>query len=170
MSNELEIKKSECQRFLEELEGVAVSEAKEVNAQTVVTQMSSQARGHAEVCAECRGAVEDLAETRRALLPMGTPVAEAGPWFAARVMAAIRAKENELDERSNGVWLGVRRLAPRLVALCTVVLLVGTTLAYQMRQQNLARQLQLQPAESVFESVPAPLNDDVLVGAQGERP
>jgi len=25
-------------------------------------------------------------------------------------------------------------------------------------------------AESVFESVPAPLNDDVLVGGQGERP
>ncbi len=170
MPNELEMKNSECGRFLEELEGVAASDAKEVNAQTVVTQMSSQARGHAEVCAECRGAVEDLAETRRALLPMGTPVAEAGPWFAARVMAAIRAKENELDERSNGVWLGVRRLAPRLVALCTVVLLVGTTWAYQMRQQDLARQLQLQSGESVFESVPAPLNDDVLVGAQGERP
>ena len=170
MSNELEMKNNECGRFLEELEGVAVSDAKEVSAQTVVTQMSSQARGHAEVCAECRGAVEDLAETRRALLPMSTPVAEAGPWFAARVMAAIRAKENELDQRSNGVWLGVRRLAPRLVALCAVVLLVGTTWAYQVRQQDLARQLQLQPAESVFESVPAPLNDDVLVGAQGERP
>jgi hypothetical protein len=144
--------------------------AVEVNSQTVLAQMSSAARGHAEVCAECSGAVEDLAETRKALLPMSTPVAEAGPWFAARVMAAIRAKENELEERSNGVWLGVRRLAPRLVALCAVVLVVGTTWAYQVRQEDLARQLALRPAESVFESAPAPLNDDVLVGGQGERP
>jgi hypothetical protein len=170
MLNELEMKNSECGRFLEELEAVAAGDAKEVNAQTVVTQMSRQARGHVEVCADCRSAVENLAETQRALLPMSTPVAEAGPWFAARVMAAIRARENELAERSNGVWLGVRRLAPRLVALCAVVLLVGTTWAYQVRQQDLAQQLQLQSGESVFESVPAPLNDDVLVGGQGERP
>jgi len=169
MSDDLEMKKSQCQRFLEELEGVLTG-AVEVNSQTVLAQMSSAARGHAEVCAECSGAVEDLAETRKALLPMSTPVAEAGPWFAARVMAAIRAKENELEERSNGVWLGVRRLAPRLVALCAVVLVVGTTWAYQVRQEDLARQLALRPAESVFESAPAPLNDDVLVVGQGERP
>jgi len=169
MSDDLEMKKSQCQRFLEELEGVLTG-AVEVNSQTVLAQMSSAARGHAEVCAECSGAVEDLAETRKALLPMSTPVAEAGPWFAARVMAAIRAKENELEERSNGVWLGVGRLAPRLVALCAVVLVVGTTWAYQVRQEDLARQLALRPAESVFESAPAPLNDDVLVGGQGERP
>ncbi|MGB2676760.1 MAG: hypothetical protein WAN12_06730 [Candidatus Acidiferrum sp.] len=169
MSDDLEMKNSECRRFLEELEGVLTG-AVEVNSQTVLAQMSSAARGHAEVCAECSGAVEDLAETLKALLPMSTPVAEAGPWFAARVMATIRAKENELEERSNGVWLGVRRLAPRLVALCAVVLVVGTTWAYQVRQEDLARQLALRPAESVFESAPAPLNDDVLVGGQGERP
>jgi hypothetical protein len=170
MSNDLEKKNRECRRYLEELEGVAASDAGETTGPSVLAQMSSEARGHAEVCAECRGAVEDLAETRRALLPMSAPVAEAGPWFAARVMAAIRARGNELEERSNGVWLGVRRLAPRLVALCTLVLVVGTTWAYQVREEDLARQLALRPAESVFESVPAPLNDDVLAGGQGERP
>jgi hypothetical protein len=170
MSNDLEMKNSECRPFLEELEGVAGSGAGEVKPQTVLAQMSSEARGHAEVCAECSGAVEDLAETRGALLPLSTPVAEAGPWFAARVMAAIRVKENELEERSNGVWLGVRRLAPRLVALCTVLLVVGTTWAVELRREDLARRARLGSAESVFESVPAPMNDDVLVGAQGERP
>jgi hypothetical protein len=141
-----------------------------VNSETVLAQMSSEARGHAAMCAECSRAVEDLAETRKALLPMSTPVAEAGPWFAARVMAAIRARENELEERSNGVWLGVRRLAPRLVALCAVLLVVGTTWMVQLRREDLARQPEMGAAESVFESVPAPLNDDVLVGGQGERP
>jgi len=82
MSNELEMKNSECRRFLEELEGVSAGGAEEATVPSVLARMSSEARGHAEVCAECSGAVEDLAETRRALLPMGEPVAEAGPWFA----------------------------------------------------------------------------------------
>lgn len=170
MSSKLDMKNSECRRFLEELDGVGTSEAGEATAATVLARMSSEARGHAEVCAECRGAVEDLAETRRALLPMSTAVAGPGPWFTARVMAAIRARESELEERSNGVWLGVRRLAPRLVALCTVLLLVGTTWAVQLRREDLARRPALGSAELVFESVPAPLNDDVLVVGQGERP
>jgi len=170
MSNDLEMKNSECRRFLEELEGVAAGGSGEVNPETMLAPMSSVARGHAEVCAGCSGAVKDMGETRLALRPMSTPVAEVGPWFATRVMAAIRARENEVEERSNGVWLGVRRLAPRLVALCAVVLLVGTTWAYQVRQEDLARRATLGSAESVFESMPAPLNDDVLVGGQGERP
>jgi hypothetical protein len=170
MSDNLELENSECRRFREGLDGVAASGAGEVSSETVLAPMSSEARGHAAVCAECSGMVEDLAETRKALLPMSTPVAEAGPWFAARVMAAIRVRENEVEERSNGVWLGVRRLAPRLVALCTLVLVVGTTWAVELRRADLARQPELGGAESVFESVPAPMNDDVLVGGQGERP
>jgi len=170
MTNELEMKNGECRHFLEELEGLAASDAGEATAPTVLAQMSSEARGHTAVCMECGRAVEDLVETRRALQPMSTRVAEPGPWFTARVMAAIRGKENELEERSNGVWLGVRRLAPRLVAMCGVVLVVVTMWAHQVRQEDLARLSWLGSANSVFESVPAPLNDDVLVGARGERP
>ena len=170
MPNELEMKNSECQRFQEELERVPAGDARETAAPAALEQMSSEAQGHAAACADCRAAAKDLVETRKALLPISAPVAEVGPWFAARVMAAIRAKENELEERSNGVWIGIRRLAPRLVALCAVVLVVGTTWAFQVRQVELTRQLELRPAESIFESAPAPLNDDVLVGGQGERP
>ncbi len=170
MTNELEMKNSECRHFLEELEGLAGSDAGEATAPSVLAQMSSEARGHAAECAECGRAVEDLVETRGALLPLSTPVAEPGPWFTARVMAAIRGKENEQEERSNGVWIGIRRLAPRLVALCMVLLVVGTTWAVQLRREDLTRRVTLGSANSVFESVPAPLNDDVLVGGQGERP
>ncbi len=168
MANQLELKNSECRRFLEEMETVPVSDGREGTAELVLQRMSSDARGHAGVCRDCRAALEDLVDTRRALQPMSVPVAEAGPWFATRVMAAIRARENELEERRDGVWLGVRRLAPRLVALCALLLVLGTTWAYQVRQGELARRLERSPGESVFESVPAPLNDDVLVGA-GER-
>jgi hypothetical protein len=170
MFNDLETKNSECRGFREELEGLAAGNAEEATAPSVLARLSSAARSHSEACAECRQAVGDLAETREALLPLRASVAEPGPWFTARVMAAIRARENELEERSNGVWLGVRRLAPRLVALCALVLLVGTTWAYQVRREDLARRAWLGSADSVFESVPAPLDDDVLVGGQGERP
>ncbi|HKM84235.1 MAG TPA: hypothetical protein VJY15_25160 [Candidatus Acidoferrum sp.] len=170
MTNELEMKSDECRRFLEELEGVAASDAGEAKAPAVLARMSNEARGHAEVCADCRLAVDDLAETRGALLPMSAAVAKPGPWFTARVMAAIRAREKELEERRDGVWLGVRRLAPRLVVLCAVLLVVGTTWAVQLRREDLTRRATLGSAESVFESVPAPLNDDVLVVGQGERP
>lgn len=153
MANELDLKNSDCRRFLEEME----------------TKPAGDVSGHAEVCADCRAALDDLLATRKALEPMRVPVAEAGPWFATRVMAAIRSRENEQEERRNGVWIGIRRLAPRLVALCALVLVVGTTWAYQVRQGELARRVQLSSGESVFESVPAPLNDDVMIGA-GERP
>ncbi len=169
MANQLELKNSECRRFLEEMETAPVSDGRDGTAEATLERMSSEARGHVGVCVDCRVALEDLLDTRRALQPMSAPVAEAGPWFAARVMAAIRSRENELEERSNGVWIGVRRLAPRLVALCALVLVLGSTWAYQVTQGELARQLQLNPGESVFESVPAPLNDDVMLGA-GERP
>jgi hypothetical protein len=160
MSNKLELKGSECQRFLEEMEA----------AEAALERMSSEARGHAAVCGDCRAAVEDLVTTRKALEPMSAPVAEAGPWFATRVMAAIRARENEREERRNGVWAGIRGLAPRLVALCALVLVLGTTWAVQLRRAGVATQPEMRPAESVFESVPAPMNDDVLVSDTGERP
>jgi hypothetical protein len=153
MVDELELKNSECRRFLEEME----------------MGPASVGSGHQQVCADCRAALEDFLATRKALEPLSLPVAEAGPWFATRVMAAIRSRENEQEERRNGVWLGIRRLAPRLVALCGLVLVVGTTWAYQVRQDELARRLQISSGESIFESVPAPLNDDVMIGA-GERP
>ena len=170
MSNELEMKNSKCGDFQEELEGLAASSAAEVTVPGILAQLTSEARGHAEVCGECGRAVEDLVETRKALLPMRTEVAEPGPWFVARVMAAIHAKENEVEEQRNGVWLGVRRLAPRLVALCGVALVAGTTWVYQLRQEELARRTWLGSTNSVFQAEPAPLNDDVLEDVQGERP
>jgi hypothetical protein len=170
MGNMLELKNSECRRFLEELEGVPASKGREGKAEAALEVMSSEARRHATECADCREAVEELVEARKALQPLSTPVAEAGPWFATQVMAAIRARENELEERRNGVWVGVRRLAPRLVALCALLLVLGTTWAVQLRRADVATQPEMRPAESVFESVPAPLNDDVLVNGTGERP
>ncbi len=169
MANKLEVKNSECRRFLDELEVTPAPGNRLESVEAVLEQMSSETRGHETVCADCRAALEDFVTTRQALAPLSTPVAEAGPWFATRVMASIRAQEAQHEEQRNGVWIGIRRLAPRFVALFALVLVLGTTWAYQVRQGELARRMELTPGESVFESVPAPLNDDVLIGA-GERP
>ena len=170
MFNELEMKNSECRRFLEELEGLPMDEAGEVTTPAILERMSRGARGHAETCMDCRRAVENLEETHGALLPLKSLLETPGPWFTARVMAAIKTKEKEQEERSNSVWMGVRRLAPRLVAVSALLLVAGSTWAYQVRREFLARQLDLGQAESVFESVQTPMNDDVLVGGQGGLP
>ena len=43
---------------------------------------------------ECLDALEEFAETRKALLGFVTP--EPGPWFSTRLMGAINAREREL--------------------------------------------------------------------------
>ena len=118
-------------------------------------------RSHAAECAECRHAVEDFADTRSALAELELP--EAGPWFTKRVMNAIAAKENEIEERVNGFWIGVRRLAPKLVAFATLVLMLGGTWAFQEHRAHSVSRPAIGPAEGIFENVPSqPANDDIV--------
>ena len=80
---------------------------------------------------------------------------EAGPWFTTRVMQAIAAQEEEIEERQNGFWTSVRRLAPRLVAFATLLLMLGGTWAFQERRAARANGPQMGPAEGIFEAVPS---------------
>jgi len=96
---------------------------------------------HASGCAECREAAEDLALTRVALQPLGELSPEPGPWFATRVMAAIAGRESEMD-LSDAVWVSVRRLAPRLVAVCALLLLLASTWTYQLRRVEIASRVE----------------------------
>jgi len=158
-----------CQEFREELEALPL---KNIEAGFGMLEAMSQAsREHASRCLECREAAEDLAFTRAALQPLGElSAAEPGPWFATRVMAAIVGRESEMDVR-DAVWVGIRRLAPRLVAVCALLLVLASTWTYQLRRVELAGPPQVASTETVLEpSQPAPLNDDVLINAtEGHR-
>jgi hypothetical protein len=73
---------------------------------------------------------EEMVEARELL---GAPLEKAvpGPFFLARVMASIAAKEAEM-ERSAQTWAAVPRLASRLTVLASLGLLIAATWVYQM--------------------------------------
>lgn len=157
-------KNEDCEQFLEELE---LLPAEKITASEYLRRMSLQAREHARLCAGCDGAVREVVEARLALQPLilatrGQDKEEpAGPWFASRVMAMIAAKEREVEEH-NSVWINVRRLAPRLVAISALLLMLGGTWALQLSQSD--RSVSMRPAaEGLFEAFPA-YNDDLMTG------
>jgi hypothetical protein len=82
-------------------------------------------REHAAECPDCRAAVEELAASRKLLSALPRQ-AEAGPWFAPRVMAAIRARESEL-RRSVDEWVIVPKLARRLTLMSALALVLAST-------------------------------------------
>jgi hypothetical protein len=154
-----------CQEFREELEALPLK-----NTESVLDGLSPASLAHASGCAECRETAEDLALTRAALQPLGGLSPEPGPWFATRVMAAIAGRESEMD-LSDALWVSIRRLAPRLVAVCALLLLLASTWTYQLRRVEIAGPPQVASNESVLElGQSAPLNDDVLINAtEGHR-
>ena len=159
-----------CERFREELELVPLPEGEQVDRNGLLVKLSAEFRGHAEVCGSCLEAVDDLIETRNMLVKVvGEPAAnEPGAWFSRKVMNAIAAQEGEI-EQSEGVWQSVRRLAPRLAAVCALLLVLAGTWAVQVRRDYVARQMSA-PGESLFEPTPsAALNDDVMMSVEAHR-
>jgi hypothetical protein len=155
-------KNEDCEQFLEELE---LLPAEKITASEYLRRMSLEARKHAQLCAGCDEAVREVVEARWALQPLilATRGQEepTGPWFVSRVMAVIAAKEREVEEH-NSVWINVRRLAPRLVAISALLLMLGGTWALQLSQSD--RSVSMRPAaEGLFEAFPA-YNDDLMTG------
>ena len=155
--NERSMAELSCERFLEELEQLPLESSGELR-----ELLPQQQREHAGRCASCGAVLEDFLEARQALAPMRGTIHEPGPWFVSRVMATIRAKEKELEEQAEGVWVSVMRLAPRLAAFAAVLLVFGGTWAMELHRAQHSRQQQSRPAEGLFENAPAPLNDDII--------
>jgi hypothetical protein len=162
--------KLNCEWFLNELEGLSPDRPRGATAEALRTRLPEEARVHAARCAECGQALENFAVTRWALEEMEEGFPEAGPWFTRRVMQAIGAREEEFEEKQSGFWSNVRRLAPRLVAFATLLLMLGGTWAFEEHRAARSRGPELRPAEGIFESLPStPVNDDVIASAYEER-
>lgn len=171
MDGEQENLMNKCQEFLDELEGLPVEASGETTLEALRAQLSQVAQQHGADCANCKAVLADVAETRSVLRRLAGPVPEAGPWLAKRVMGAIAARENEIEESRNGLWSSVGRLAPRLAALCAVLLMVGGTWAYEQNRAEQMRRDQMSAVEGLF-GAPASSswNDDVMAGATEGRP
>lgn len=161
--------KFNCEWLQNQLEGLPPGDVGTAN--ELLAQLPEQARAHAAVCAECQAAVQDFAETRQVLAAMGENLPQAGPWFTTRVMRAIAAQEQEIETRQNGFWVNVRRLAPRMVAFATLLLMLGGTWAFQERRAATRVQgAQMGPVESIFEGAPTtPPNDDIIATAHEDK-
>ena len=167
MVNSKEKREGSCGRFQEELELVRVPGDAVIEQGELLAELSLELREHAGRCVSCREALEDVVQTRNLLVTLVTAkggAAEPGPWFSNKVMNAIAAKEQEIEAR-DGFWISVQKLAPRLAAVCALLLALVGTWAMQTKREYQARQMRA-PAESLFDSGPAGMqNDDVLSNA-----
>lgn len=170
MNETRRVGRPECDEVLNELEALKAGELKSGE---VLGALTGGSKRHAVGCEDCRRAIDDFVITREALWPMKEMAPEAGPWFAARVMAGVRAAEHEIEEKKEGLWISVRRLAPRLVAFAALLLVLGGTWAMELRRQESASgRAEMRQSEGLFENAPSsPLNDDIVAtAAEGTRP
>ncbi len=96
---------------------------------TLLARLPEGARKHVNHCGDCRSAARELLEVR-AMFQREDTGAQPGPYFLARVMAAIADRELEL-EKSSQTWAAVPRLAYRLSVLASLTLLVAGGWLYQ---------------------------------------
>lgn len=162
--------KVNCEMFLNELEEFTADGLSGAMPEQLRARMTEALRAHGARCTSCEEALQDFAETRKALEQMRTGLPEAGSWFTVRVMNAIAAEEEEIEEKKEGVWISVRRMAPRLVAFAAVLLVLGGSWAIEVRRADQAHRPAARPAESLFEGTPSTaINDDIVADTYYEE-
>jgi hypothetical protein len=160
------LKKSteDCTQFRDSLERSAAERPQAARLEEMLEGLSLSQRQHIAVCERCREAGEDYIATREIFKDVDRRAEAGGPWFAARVMKAIAARQRELAN-SLSPWSVVPRFASRLAWAAVIVLLVGSTWLYERPAPG----IQKPPGgatsqEYLFEAPQPPLNqDDVLI-------
>ena len=164
MGNLVNREEENCQRFRDALEELPLSGNTRMSVEEWRAELPEAEEAHLGNCEACRTALEEFVETRNAL--SGIAVPGAGPWFTARVMAVIVAREKE-EEAQDGVWISVRKLAPRLVALGALLLLLGGSWALELRKSE-GMNTERRNGDLVFDSSIAPTWYDDGLGMTSE--
>src|SRR5215470_18174370 len=120
--------KGEC-RLRDLLEEIAAKHGADLRIEGLMDGLAPAEREHVASCESCREAAQDLVATKELFGGILSSAAEARPWFAARVMNAIAARERELALRVSA-WTEFPRLASRLAWITAVVLLASTSWFY----------------------------------------
>jgi hypothetical protein len=124
-------------------------------------------REHGAECPECEAAAEELAASRE-LLKVLPRQPEAGPWFAPRVMAAIRAREVEL-RRSVDAWMIVPKLARRLTWLSALALVLASTWLFGGPAATTLKPVATDITGEPVHDYAAPVDNDDLLLSLGEK-
>jgi hypothetical protein len=166
MWNLLKKNGSDCTRFQEKLDAAAKLADGNGSVETLLAVLPTAQQTHATVCSDCLSAAEELLVARSLLRKLPSHAAIAGPWFAARVMTAIAAREVELRHAAS-TWIAVPRLASRFAVACGALLIVVSTWLYQKPTSRPAGQTSpsaTSAPEYLFEQPAAPMTqDDVFI-------
>ena len=155
---------SECAKVHDALQGISSAEQSEgvLALGVLLAQLSEEVRAHVNACDDCRLFAAELLEVR-GMFQYADTGPQPGPYFLARVMAAISDREGEL-QRISQTWAAVPRLAYRLSVLASLSLLVAAGWLYQQpRHASIARASAAQSAEGLVDSSGNTVQDDFLL-------
>jgi hypothetical protein len=156
----------ECGKLRDLLEESATARPDAISVEQLSQDWSAAEHAHIAACENCLEAAKDLLATREIFKGVTSDAVTERPWFAARVMAAIAARERELTEAAS-TWLAVPKFASRLALASCALLLVASTWLYERPQPAANQQAaNLAAQESLFETSPPMNQDDVFVIGQ----
>ena len=168
MWNLLKRRKEECRRLADAVDEAAAKQADEVSVRHLTETLTAEERKHLETCQDCQLAVQDVFRVKQLFQGAASFSQEERPWFAARVMAAIAAREKELAERVTA-WTEFPRFASRLTWVAAIVLLASTTWFYENVLRAPSHPVSASQ-ESIFEAPQQTTPDDILTSQAGDKP
>ena len=166
------LKKNEegCRKLQDFLEEPAATRPEVSSLDELMAQLPAEESTHMADCLKCREMAEDFLATRKIFKGAASRAEDGGPWFAARVMRAIAAREGELAIAANA-WREIPRFASRLAWITAVVLLAGSTWFYEKAMKTPSYPLRGATAqESIFETTPETNQDDILISMAESNP
>ncbi len=170
MWNLLKKNNAECGRLRDSLEEAATKHADAISVEGLIEGLPQAEREHVTSCESCREAAQDLVAAKELFQGAARFAEDARPWFAARVMNAIAARERELTLRVCA-WSEFPRFASRLAWITAVVLLAGSTWFYEKAMKAPSYPLKgAAPQESIFEAPQQTNQDDVLISMEESNP
>ena len=164
MWNGPKLGKEGCTRAQAWLEEAASRHPRAGAHEELLAEVPRDERQHVQECPACAQAVKDLLESRGLLRNLKMDEDKGNPFFAKRVLAAIAARETEI-ELATRTWAVIPRLASRLAGIAILVLLIAGTWIYEGPARKRANQPVMEPGAQLFEdnaTVPTD-RDDVLV-------
>ncbi len=164
MWNLLKKSDEECGELQDLLEESAAACAKAVRVEELSGDWPPAQRKHLADCGSCREAAQDFFAAREIFKGVASQAEEARPWFATRVMEAIRAQERELALPAS-LWSAFPRFASRLAWAAAVVLLAGSAWLYERPVTAPNKAPAAASAQEYLFEAPAPAmnQDDVLI-------
>ena len=171
MWNLLKKSNEECGKLQNMLEESAAARREAVRVEELSEAWPAAQRNHIAACESCQEAAQDLLATREIFKGVASRAGQAGPWFAAGVMGAIRTRERELVLPAS-FWSAFPRYASRLAWVSAVLLLAGSTWLYEKPVAAPNKQIATASSpEYLFEAPPQPMNqDDVLISMAEKNP